>query len=180
MRRHRAVCVGAAVLMLWPLLAALEPNAAAQPSGGPRGADFPSMANPADAVWLDDATREILLSEGVVLLVGVLGCGLLVLGVEAMDSWSDRRAGEVAALRDRIASALRRDRLLKRLVITPVVRFPLWGRSAATVELRGHVPTQGLRAAVRWIAEREAAEHLADCHIDDRLVVVSSRWADAA
>jgi hypothetical protein len=105
---------------------------------------------------------------------------LLVAGAEIFDSWRERRAGEVAGVRGRIETALQRNRLLKDLAVTPVVHLSLWGRSGATVELRGRVPTLWLRSAVLRTAEVEAAKNGAVYHIDDRLVIVPSGEGKAA
>jgi len=169
MRRRRALYFGAAVLALLSLCSPSGSSAEVQTNGGAAG--LSSETRPSGGAWLDPDAVEVLVSDGIFLLLGVLGCGLIAVGMEAFDLWRERRAGEVALLRTRIATALQRDRLLKDLDVTPIVHLPLRGRSGATVELRGQVPTHGLRYAVLRTAELEAAKNMAVYHIDDRLVI---------
>jgi hypothetical protein len=178
MRRGHVLYGGAAGLVFLVLLGSL--GVAAQTNGRQAAATLPPEERPPGAGWLDGDPSEILLSEGLVLLLGLVAGGLLVAGLEISDSWRERRAGEVARLRRRIETALQRDRLLKDLAVTPVVHLSLWRRSATTVELRGRVPALWLRSAVLRAVEVEAAKDRAAYHIDDRLVVVPSRESEAA
>jgi hypothetical protein len=180
MRRRHALYVGVAVVVLLPLIGALELNAGAQTNGGYAGVGLPADSGSFGVPWSGAELTEVLLSEGLVGLLGIIGCGLLLAGLEALDAWRDRRADEVAAVLGRIANALHRNWLLNHLNVTAVIYHPPWGRSGATVELRGHVPTAWLRAAVRRTAELESARHLADYHIEDRIVIAPSREAEAA
>ena len=122
---------------------------------------------------------EVLVSEGLPLLLAALSCGLFFAGVEVFDLWRERRAGEVARLHARIMTALQRDRLLKDLPVTPIVHPPLWGKSGGTIELRGQIPTPWLRYAVLRTAELEAARHMVAYRVDDRLVIAPfpEAWA---
>ena len=138
------------------LLGPLTPIASAQANSALHASSLP-LAQTAAAGWLADGVAEILVSEGMVLLVCALWCGLLVVGMEAFDLWRDRRAEWGAHLRTRIVTALQHDRLLGRLPVTPIVHLPLWGRSQVTIELRGRVRTLWLRHAVLCTAERAAA-----------------------
>ena len=174
MRRRHDMCVGIALLVLL-LLGPLGFSPGAQTNAGV--ASLPLEASSSRAPWLDPVGMEILLSEGLLLLLMALGCGLLFVGMEAFDSWRERGARETARLRAGIAAALQRDLLLKDLPVTPIVHQPLWGRSGATVELRGQVPTPWLRYALLRTAELEAARSTAVCHIDDHLVIAPSRKA---
>jgi len=124
--------------------------------------------------WLPDGFAEILVSEAMVVLVCAMWCGLLVTGMEAFDLWRERREEWGAHLRTRIVTVLQHDRLLRRLRVTPIVHLPLWGRSEATIELRGGVPTLWLRHAVLCAAEREAAANGVAFHILDRIAIVPS------
>jgi hypothetical protein len=58
---------------------------------------------------LDAELSQILLVEGLLLLLVVLEVGLVVAGIEAFDWWRDRRAGEVDRLHGGIRSALQRN-----------------------------------------------------------------------
>jgi len=180
MRRCHALHVGVAVLMLLPLLGALASNAGAQMDGGQGLIDLPLKAQRSSLAWVDTEVREILLAEGLLLLLVVLELGVACAVAAAFDAWRERRAEEAARLRGLLANALQHDRLLKDLAVTPVVHLPLWGRSGATVELRGQVPTHGLRYAVLQAATLEASKNMAACTIDDRLVIASSPEALAA
>jgi hypothetical protein len=131
-------------------------------------------------VWLGAVVTEILLSEGLLLLLVALGCGLFFAGLEVFDLWRERRADEVAWLHARIMTALQRDRLLKDLRVMPIVHPPLWGQSGGRVELHGQVPTPWLRYAVLRTAEMEAARNMAAYHVDDRLIIVPSQEVRAA
>jgi hypothetical protein len=133
-----------------------------------------------DAGFGDVGVTEVLLSEGMLVLLGVLGCGLVVAGFEAYDLWRERRAGKVAWLNARIATALKRDRLLRDLTVTPIVHLALWEGFGATVELCGQVPTLWLRHAVLRAAEQETARNVAVYHIEDRITIVPSMEALAA
>jgi hypothetical protein len=168
-------CLGAALLIL--LLLGLSGGAAGTPTSA--SASTPPVAAHAPA-WLGPTGTELLLSEGVVFLLGLPGCGVLVAGLAAVDAWLERRAGATAWIGGQITAALQRDRLLKGLAVTPIVHLPLWGRAGGTVELRGHVPTPGLRYAVQRAVELEAGRHLPACQIADRLVIGPRRAACAA
>ena len=180
MRRHHGLYVGAVVLVILPLLGVLGATAWSQATDDPGEAGLPLELQSVTPRGLDDDLGEFLVFEGLVLLLGVLGCGLLLTGLEAFDAWRARRADEVAGVRGRIADALQCNRRLQHLAVTPVVHLPLWGHTRATVELRGHVPTPWLRAAVLRTAAREAAKHLAVFRIEDRLAIAPSREAEAA
>jgi hypothetical protein len=177
MRRSHSTHIGAAVLVIL-LLSALGSSVGATTSIGESG--LPLSTQSPSPVWLDPLTTEILLSEGLLLLLVALVCGMCFAAMELFDSWRERKAGEVARLRARIATALQCDRLLKDLPVTPIVHPPLWGRSGTTVELRGEVPTPWLRYAVMRTAELEAARTMAVYCIDDRLVIAPSEEARAA
>jgi hypothetical protein len=178
-RRHVALFLGAAVLVLVPLLCILGTTAGASTTGDPDPIALPPEAQPVMTGWPDADPREILLSEGGLLLLVILECGMLMAELEAFEAWHDRRADEVAGVRGQIASALQRNRLLRPLSVTPVVRLPLWRPTRATVELRGRVPTPRLRAAVRRTVERVTAQTLAGCRIDDRHVIAQAGEVEA-
>jgi hypothetical protein len=178
MRRRHAIYAGAAVLVVL-LLSPLGSIVGAQTNVRQGVAGPPSETQDPEETWLGVIVTEVLLSEGLLLLLAALSCGLFFAGVEVFDLWRERRAGEVARLHARIMTALQRDRLLKDLPVTPIVHPPLWGQSGGTIELRGRVPTPWLRYAVLRTAELEAARNMAAYHIDDRLVIVPSKevWA---
>jgi hypothetical protein len=134
---------------------------------------------PVDATVLGVNPGEVVVFEALILILGLLACGVLVAGMEAFNAWRDRRIAEIVGLRDRIVTALQRKRRLKHFAVTPVVHVPLWGQSRATIELRGQLPTHRLRAAVRRTAAQEAARFMARYRIHDRLVVVRAREAKA-
>jgi hypothetical protein len=134
MRRRHVLYSGVVGLVLLVLLGSLGVEAGVQTVGGQGVAGLPPEGRPPGAAWLDGDLSEILLSEGLVLLLGLLAGGLFVAGAEFLDSWRERRAGEVARVRGRIETALQRDRLLKDLAVTAeVVR----GRPARVPRRRG-------------------------------------------
>jgi len=180
MQLRRAVYVGVTMLAVVVVITSLHPIALVQADAG-FGAPGPSGTAVASGErWPTVGITEVFLSEGMLFLLGVLGCGLVVAGMEAYDLWRERRAGKAAWLHARIATALKRDRLLRDLTVTPVVRLPLWERFGATVELCGHVPTLWLRHAVLRTAEQEAARSVAVYHIEDRIAIVPSMETLAA
>jgi len=90
MRRHPITCLRAAVLVAVVLLGPLLPIAGVQASGL-GAARLPPSAQPPVVLGLDDGLAEVLVSETLVLLVGSLGCGLLVVGLEVLDLCLERR-----------------------------------------------------------------------------------------
>jgi hypothetical protein len=161
------VALSAVVVWLDPL----TPNAWAQADSAPLVSSLP-LAQTSAVGWFSDGVAEILLSEGIVLVVCVLWCGLLVAGMEAFDLWRERREEWGTHLCTHIATLLQHDRTLRRLRVTPIVHLPLWGRSQATIELRGGVPTLSLRRAVLRAAEGAAAANGVAFRILDRIAIV--------
>jgi hypothetical protein len=177
MRSRLIPSVGVPIFVLTLLFCSLVPLAWAQTEVGAGVSGGSSEVERSGAAWLDDGVLVILLSEGVVLLVCALGCGGVVAAMEAFERRRERREEKAAQLHGRITTALRRDRLLKNLAVTPIVHLPLWGWSGATIELRGHVPTAWLRHALLIVAEREAARCMAVYYIQDRMTIAPSMEA---
>ena len=180
MQLRQAMYVSVVILAVVLATMSLRPIAWAKADAGFGTPALSGTAFPSREAWLDVGVAEVLLSEGMLVLLGVLGCGLAVAGLEAFDLWRERRAGKVAWLHTRIATALRRDRLLGDLAVTPVVHLPLWEGFGATVELCGQVPTLWLRHAVLRTVEQEAARNVAVYHIEDRITIVPSMETLAA
>jgi hypothetical protein len=156
----------------------LAPFALTHADSAPYAPSLTLVQTPA-AAWLTQGVAAILVSEGMVLLACALWCGLLLGGMQAFERWRDQRAEWEASLRTRIVTALRRNRRLGSLPITPIVHLPFWGRSCAAIELRGCVPTVRLRHAVLLTAKREVAASAVVCHILDRIAIVPSGRAFA-
>ena len=173
MRFYRITRAREALLAFVVLLGPLVPNASVEADSAPHASSLP-LAQTSAVGWFSDGVAEILVSEGMVFLVCALWCGMLVAGMEAFDLWRERREEWGAHLRTRIVTVFQHDRLLRRLRVTPIVHLPLWGRSEATIELRGGVPTLWLRHAVLCAAEREAAANGVAFHILDRIAIVPS------
>jgi hypothetical protein len=173
---HVSTAILAAMLLLGAAIpVTLEPKESVQ-----RASDIALAAETLKDSWLfDDGLAEAFVSEVLILLLCVVGCGILVAGMEVFDLWREQREEEAARLHARIAKALQRDGLLGDVDVTPVVHRSLWGGSRVTVELRGHVPTVWLRHAILRVTEREAAASAAACHIRDRIMIVPSMeaWA---
>ena len=181
MQLRQVVYVSVAILAVVLATTSLHPITRAEADAGFGAPALSGTAVLSREAWLDvGVTEVVLLSEGMLVLLGVLGCGLAVAGLEAFDLWRERRAGKVAWLHTRIATALKRDRLLGELAVTPIVHLPLWERFGATVELCGQVPTLWLRHAVLRTVEQEAARNVAVYHIEDRITIVPSMEALAA
>ena len=132
--------VGVPIFVLLLLVCGSPPLAWAQRSVGPGVSDRSSEGEHSGGTWLDDSVLEICLLEGAALLVSILGCGVIVAALEAFDRRRKRIEEQATRLHGRIATALRRDRLLRDLAVRPIVHLPRWGRSGATIELRGPVP----------------------------------------
>ena len=92
MRSHRIPRLGAAGLAGIVLLGFLMPITAVQAASTPRAALLPPSAQPPVVLGYDDGVAEVRVAEAILLLVSILGCGLLVLGLEALDLWRERRA----------------------------------------------------------------------------------------
>lgn len=82
---------GAIVLGGAMLLGLLTPIAWAQPESTPDVHVDSRPARPSVMLVFDDGTAEVLVSEVVVGLGGILGGGLLLGGLAASDLWHDRR-----------------------------------------------------------------------------------------
>jgi hypothetical protein len=172
MRSRFLPSVGVPIFVLTLLFCSRLPLAWAQTEGGSRMSGRSSEVERSRVAWLDDGVLlEILLSQGVVLLVCALGCGAILAATEAFDSRREQRQEKAAQLHGRITTALQRDQLLKNLAVTPIVHLPLWGWSEATIELCGQVPTAWLRHALLMVTQREAARSLAVYYIQDRMTV---------
>ncbi len=76
----------AAVVLLGPLM----PMAGAQTASSIETTLSPQAAEP-PVVLGDDGRAEVLVSETILLLVSLLGCGLLIAGLEALEVWRERR-----------------------------------------------------------------------------------------
>ena len=153
MQRRHARDAGAAVLVVM-LLSPLGFIAGAQTNAGQGVASLPSETQDPGETWLGVIVTEVLVSEGLPLLLAALSCGLFFAGVEVFDLWRERRAGEVARLHARIMTALQRDRLLKDLPVTPIVHPPLWGKSGGND--RTAWPDPDALASLRCPADRRA------------------------
>lgn len=171
MRSRSIPSVGVPIIVLTLLFCSPVPLAWAQTEVGPGVFGSSPEVESSGVAWLDDGVLEILLSEGVFLLVCALGCGAVVAAMQAFDSRRERREEKAVQLHGRITTALQRDWLLKSLAVTPIVHLPLWGWSGATIELRGHVPTAWLRHALLRVAEQEAARSMVVYYIQDRMTI---------
>lgn len=180
MRSNSIACVGLALVTVTRLLC---PAGSAAWANADSAAHSPLMLPgvlTAQAVW-PNGGATILLSEVTLLVVCALVSGLLVIGIELLDAWRDRREGEAARLASRIATALRRDRFVGGWPVTPIVRLPAWGRSRGVrVEMRGRLPNHWLRRAALRAAEREIAVCAIPCRIVDQIEIVPSTGAVAA
>ena len=105
--------VPVALLAVVVLLGPLIPIAWAETESSSRTSSPPPGAQRSEVPWFDRSVAETLFAEAIVLLVSALGCGLLLVGIEAFDRWRGRRAERAAPLNTRIATALQRDRHLK-------------------------------------------------------------------
>jgi len=118
--------------------------------------------------------------ELIVLSVGIVGLVFVVVAIADAVDWKRKREDEAVRLHAQISDALRCERTLAKLPVTPTVHVPEWGRSSARIEMSGQVPTAELWQAVRHVAEQEASRTLDAFHIDDRIAVVPSVRARAS
>ena len=173
MRLRRMIRVGIPIVGLWLLFCAPVPLTLAGMDMHSGLSDLLTETRPSVTAWVSRGANEALLSEGAMFLVCALAVLLAVAGVEALDLRRRRRAAEAARLHARIATAWRANRRLRNLVLTPIVRLPLWGQ--ATIELCGRVPSEWLRRVVLRVAKQEAAQIAADFRIRNRIAVVPSK-----
>jgi hypothetical protein len=82
-----------------------------------------------------------------------------------------RRDEDAMALEARISDALLVESALKGFPVVATVRMPLSRRAETVVELKGTVPTTGLREVAFQIAARECSIHGVHGRIEDRIVV---------
>jgi hypothetical protein len=82
----------AGVVLLGPMM----PIAGAQTASVIEAALFPPALEP-PVVLGDDGRAEVLVSEAILLLVSLLGCGVLISGLEALEVQRERRAERNAA-----------------------------------------------------------------------------------
>ncbi len=118
--------------------------------------------------------------ELIVLALGIVGLILIMVAATHAIDERRKRAAEAICLQAQISDALRCERTLAKLPVTPTVHVPVWGRSPARIEMSGQVPTAELWQAVRHVAEQEASRTLDAFHIDDRIAVVPSVRARAS
>ncbi len=111
MRSHGILGLLPAILIGVALLGPLLPVAGAQAASVPRVGLVPASAEPPVVLGVDDSRAEVLVSEALVLLLSILECGVLVLGLEVIDLWRERRA-ERRGLRARGSGAPSRSTLL--------------------------------------------------------------------
>ena len=171
MRRVRTVHLGfvilAGMLGLGPLAPSIWAQTAMPPGPPPVTPGTTTLPAPGGHAWL----------LGVLLGLTVL---VLLAGIVKAIDLKRQRENRAVVLQAQIADALLRDRALVNLPVVATVHVPLWGRTPATVEMHGQVPTGGLRQAVLRVAAHEAARFLAAYHIQDRIAVVPSAGARAA
>ena len=91
MRWNHITRVRAAMLAGVLLFGPRMPIAWAQAESTPRAALLSPSAQASARLLLDDGVADVVVSEVIVLLVGIVGCGLLVGGMETLDLWRERR-----------------------------------------------------------------------------------------
>jgi hypothetical protein len=182
MRRRPILAIGVPVVAVVFLLCPLGAISLPQPVPDREAPGQRLHLGPGHAslgAWLNDDATGALTYEAGVLLVCAVGGGLVVATVAALHAWHGWRAEDAARLHARLVAALRRDRILRGLAVTPRVRLPLLGRGRPHVALRGEVPTLWLRYAVRNAVERETAAVVETYRIVDQMTINPEHETDS-
>ena len=93
---------------------------------------------------------------------------------------SRKREADAIGLQSRLSDALLTDRALQSAIVTLTVHTPMWKRSPLIVEVRGDVPSAGLRDAVLRVVQREATQLKSNVEIEDKLLIVPPRTSRTA
>ena len=104
---------------------------------------------------------------------------ILVVGIRFYDRYRKREANAIG-LQSRLSDALLTDRALQSAIVTVTVHTPMWKRSPLIVEVRGDVPSAGLRDAVLRVVQREATQLKSNVEIEDKLLIVPPRTSRTA
>jgi hypothetical protein len=152
------------VLTLLPLGGVRERSAWAQAPG------TSTSAPPAPEGWSELA------------VVGLTALALLIILVLAVRLYdrSRKREADAIGLQSRLSDALLTDRALQSAIVTLTVHTPMWKRSPLIVEVRGDVPSAGLRDAVLRVVQREATQLKSNVEIEDKLLIVPPRTSRTA
>ena len=173
MRLLNSVCMGLSIAVLVLLPGTGLPAAWAQGVVAPAPPVLPPNPSSGPTSQFDGIT------EAFVAFAGLLALGLLIAGVKILDR-KRKREEEAVYVQSEISDALLRDRMLAILPVAATAHVPIWGRSPATIEIHGQVPTVELREAVLRVAEHEASRFLSAYQIQDGLVVASPMGVRAA
>ncbi len=168
MRSGQTARVRCAILAVMLCLGSLVLIAGAKTERAPGPPVAPGTKGPLTG-GVDEGNVELI-----AVTLGVTGLILVMVAVAHAIDERRKRAAEAVRLQAQISDALRCERTLAKLPVTPTVHVPVWGRSPARIEMSGQVPTAELWQAVRHVAEREASRTLDAFHIDDRIAVVPS------
>ena len=167
------VCMGLGIAVSLLLPGTSVPVALAQGAASPAPPVLP--ANPSSGA----ASQSDGITGAFVAIAGLLVLGLLIVGVKILDR-KRKREEEAVQVQSQISDVLLRDRMLATLPVTATAHVPIWGRSPATIEIHGHVPTVELRETVLRVAEHEASRVLSAYRIQDGMTIAPPASARAA